>query len=223
MSANRTWEKGTGSEQLRARGHHERPGHRPAADSLWPGPVERPRVCPHDWFAGPSWSAEPCEMSGILIPVQPPPPRPKLLGGSSKLAKLAEERRRKAATGQQGSAQESTAEISALDRLCRSSGNDTPSRVEAKKYPIRKKREPAPPARDPTPPPEEPKEPLPDLRASPSDFGTTLAQARQASFGSRSLSIRDVLDAAVKDDAFNGLSPDDRVLQAQRSSKGLHK
>ncbi|KAI7517524.1 hypothetical protein KC331_g21658, partial [Hortaea werneckii] len=70
--------------------------------------------------------------------------------------------------------------LSSLDRLSKpreaAKENENPEpRPEPKKYPIRKKREPTPPPKEPTPPPPEPEEELPDLRASPTEFGMTLS------------------------------------------------
>ena len=176
-----------------------------------------------EWFRDTSWNAIPPSMDGILIPSAPQKPWPKLLGGSSKLAKLAEERRKKAAASQQAP----NGAISSLDRLSKSKDideNEPPQpRVESKKYPIRKKREPTAPPKEPTPPPEEPKEEMPDLRASPTEFGRTLSSSPSNSNGLASMIMKSLMGSDTPDDTFDGPSPDDVVLRAQQHSKGLNK
>lgn len=152
--------------------------------------------------------------------------RPRLLGGSSKLARLAEERRKKAATSKPAQAAPEGA-LSSLDRLSRpkeTKENETPQfKVEPKKYPIRKKKEPSPPPREPTPPPEEKTDEMPDLRASPTDFGRTLSTSPPQGTGSSNITLEDVLGSPVPDEPFEGPSPDDTVLRAQQRSKALNK
>lgn len=180
------------------------------------------------WFCGISWSHVPSESQGRLeLPATNKRPPPTLLGGSSKLAKLAEERRRKAA-GDQPAAATSDGAFSSLDRLSKgekSKENETPTdRPAVKKYPIRKKKEPTPPPREPTPPPEPPKEEVPDLRASPTDFGRTLSRGSGSNATELRVSLQDIVGSmAAADEAFKGPSPDDVVARAQSGSKGLAK
>ena len=149
-------------------------------------------------------------------------PRPRLLGGSSKLAKLAEERRKKAAAAASPS-ETSTTTMNSLDRLGKprdSKENATPQpQVEAKKYPIRRKRELTPPPREPTPEPEEVKEELPSLKASPTSFGKALSVGQNHSNQSRGIGLPDMLGANVDVDPFKEPSPDDVILRAQKQSK----
>ena len=176
-----------------------------------------------DWFSGVPWSNVPPEMDGHIVPLCPDVPRPRLLGGSSKLAKLAEERRKKAATASSPASAPDGAP-SSLDRLSKPKDpkeNVKPaSKSEPKKYPIRKKSEPAPPPREPTPPLRDPNEELPNLRASPTEFGRTLSSSpHQCSAADTALS--ELLGSISKEDPFKGPSPDDAVMRAQQNSKGL--
>ncbi|KAI7537583.1 elongation factor EF-1 alpha subunit, partial [Hortaea werneckii] len=156
-------------------------------------------------------------------------PSPKLLGGSTKLAKLAEERRRKAASEtKEAPSPASTSALSSLDRLSKpreaSKENETPEpKPEPKKYPIRKKREPTPPPKEPTPPPPEPEEELPDLRASPTEFGMTLSTSPTNGIHGPQMTLKDMLgDSKDAEDPFKGPSPDDVVFKAQGHSKGMN-
>lgn len=158
-----------------------------------------------------------------------------LLGGSSKLAKLAEERRKKAeaARTRAGDGSEGltvNATVTSLDRLALSRSkdskeNEVPSpKAEPRKYPPRKRRESTPPPAAPEPElQEEPKEQLPDLRASPSAFGRTLARKPNHLGNRAKMGIQDVLGGCESSKAFQDPSPDDVVFKAQEHSKGLNK
>ncbi|KAI6802018.1 elongation factor EF-1 alpha subunit [Hortaea werneckii] len=189
-----------------------------------------PPMSAADWFRDIPWSDVPSEIQGHLEPSLPARPSPKLLGGSTKLAKLAEERRRKAASEtKEAPSPASTSALSSLDRLSKpkevSKENETPEpRPEPKKYPIRKKREPTPPPKEPTPPPAEPEEELPDLRASPTEFGMTLFTSPMNGIHAPQMTLKDMLgDCRDTDDPFKGPSPDDVVFKAQGHSKGMNK
>jgi len=174
-----------------------------------------------DWFTGIQWSGIPSHLQGNLV-CQGLSPRPRLLGGSSKLAKLAEERRKKAAAAVSPSETPST-NFNSLDRLGKpkdAKENATPQpQVEAKKYPIRRKREPTPPPREPTPEPEEVKEELPSLKASPTSFGKALSNGASHASGTRNLGFEDLLGTQMDSDPFKEPSPDDVILRAQKQSK----
>ncbi|KAI6810375.1 elongation factor EF-1 alpha subunit [Hortaea werneckii] len=152
-----------------------------------------------DWFRDIPWSDVPSEIQGHLEPSLPARPSPKLLGGSTKLAKLAEERRRKAASeAKEAPSPASTSALGSLDRLSKpkegAKENETPEpRPEPKKYPIRKKREPTPPPKEPTPPPPESEEELPDLRASPTEFGMTLSTSPTNGIHAPQMTLKDML------------------------------
>ena len=189
-----------------------------------------PPMSAADWFRDIPWSDVPSEIQGHLEPSLPARPSPKLLGGSTKLAKLAEERRRKAASEvKEAPSPASTSALSSLDRLSKprevAKENETPEpRPEPKKYPIRKKREPTPPPKEPTPPPPEPEEELPDLRASPTEFGMTLSTSPTNGIHGPQMTLKDMLgDSKDEDDPFKGPSPDDVVFKAQGHSKGMNK
>jgi len=184
-----------------------------------------------DWFADVPWTGIPQKLEGELVLAIPPRPMPRLLGGSSKLAKLAEERRRKAEAAKQGPVETETRKAtSALDRLAlgNSAGQKENAQpiphVEPRKYPMRKKREPTPPPKEPEPELEvEEQEELPDLKASPTAFGKTLAKgAGHGSLGMQ-INLQDLLGSRANSNAFNDPSPDDRVSHAQSGSKGLNK
>lgn len=185
-----------------------------------------PPVSAAQWFRDTPWSGLPPHMEGYLVPAVPLRPLPKLLGGSSKLAKLAEERRKKAAASQPIQAGPDAA-TSSLDRLSRPNDpkeNMPPQpRSQSKKYPIRKKKEPSPPPEEPSPPPEESKDDAPDLRASPTAFGRTLSTSPIHSSEQPNMTLKDLCGASVPEDPFKGPSPDDSVMRAQASSKGLNK
>lgn len=188
----------------------------------------RPPMSAAEWFQDVPWTQIPPEMQGNIVPNEPLRPMPKLLGGSSKLAKLAEERRKKAAAAANGALSPATdGVLSSLDRLSKSKDtkeNDVPvPKAEPKKYPIRRKREPTPPPREPTPPPPEPEEEKPNLRASPTGFGRTLAASQFHGHDASSMTLKDILGSEVAADPFKGPSPDDTVLRAQQHSKGLAK
>jgi len=164
-------------------------------------------------------------MQGHLVPLHKLP-RPQLLGGSSKLAKLAEERRKKAAASPSTPISSSTG-LSALDRLSKPVSNDEntahQTKIEARKYPIRKKKEPTPPPPEPEPEVEEPVEEAPDLRASPTQFGETLATIPRQTSGSDVVPFKDLPDSRTDHDPFQEPSPDDTILRAQQRSKALTK
>ena len=187
------------------------------------GSADSIRLPPPNWFDGVSWSAVPSGVSGDLTPVEAPKTWPRLLGGSSKLAKLAEERRRKAASSSTQAAPEGA--LNSLDRLSKpkdvKENQSPPIKLEPKKYPIRKKRELMPPPKEPSPPPEEPKEELPDLRASPTSFGQALSSSLQQQIAPSAIGLKDVLGSPLPEDPFKKPSPDDVVMRAQGSSKGL--
>ncbi|PPJ53349.1 hypothetical protein CBER1_00948 [Cercospora berteroae] len=199
-----------------------------AANAANADPRPTPPMSAADWFRGVPWTNVPAESIGQLVAAQPARPEPRLLGGSSKLAKLAEERRRKAAVAtQQPASTTGTSSISGLDRLSKpkeAKENDRPiAKEEAKKYPIRRKRSPTPPPREPSPPPPEPEEEVPDLRSSPTAFGHTLAKSDREAPASKQLTLRDLFGSGYSLDTFAAPSPDDTVLRAQKSSKGLNK
>nr|POE53509.1 hypothetical protein CFP56_28731 [Quercus suber] len=177
-----------------------------------------------EWFRDTPWTHVPEAMEGVLIPSWAQRPRPKLLGGSSKLAKLAEERRKKAAAANHNS---SVCTNSPLDRLSKnkpSKENEVPVSVpEPKKYPIRKKREPTPPPREPTPPVSVVEEEGPDLRASPTAFGRALSTGSNQDSRTLKMPFGHILGSDLAEDPFQGPSPDDTVMNAQRHSKGLVK
>ena len=183
------------------------------------------RLSSSTWFRDVPWSGVPCGMQGHLIPLHTLP-RPQLLGGSSKLAKLAEERRKRAAASPSTPTSSSTG-LSALDRLSKSVSNEENTapqpKIEARKYPIRKKREPTPPPPEPESEVEEPVEEVPDLRASPTQFGETLATTPRQTSGSDVLPLKDLLDSRTDHDPFQEPSPDDTILRAQQRSKALNK
>ncbi|KAI6895472.1 elongation factor EF-1 alpha subunit [Hortaea werneckii] len=189
-----------------------------------------PPMSAADWFRDIPWSDVPSEIQGYLEPSLPARPSPQLLGGSTKLAKLAEERRRKAASEtKEAPPPASTSALSSLDRLSKpreaAKENEVPEpRPEPKKYPIRKKREPTPPPKEPTPPPPpEPEEELPDLRASPTEFGMTLSTSPTNGIHGPQMTLKDMLgDSKDADDPFKGPSPDDVVFKAQGHSKGMN-
>ena len=176
------------------------------------------------WFSGVSWSNVPPELEGNLRPANASRPRPQLLGGSSKLAKLAEERRKKAAASA-SPAPAPNGTTSSLDRLSKPKDNKenvkSQPKSEPKKYPIRKKQEPEPPPREPTPPSLEPVKEVPNLRASPTEFGRTLASSPSQNNETSDSAVHELLGSLTKQDAFNDPSPDDTVLRAQQNSKGL--
>lgn len=184
-----------------------------------------------DWFANVPWTGVPKNVEGELVPAIPPRPMPKLLGGSSKLAKLAEERRKKAEAAKQEPAEAQTKKAaSALDRLTLGSSTgqkenqQPPNQAEPRKYPSRKRREPTPPPKAPEPEPEiEEHEELPDLKASPTDFGRTLSRSPTCGSLSAQMNLQDLLGSSTRMDAFKDPSPDDRVSHAQSGSKGLSK
>ena len=177
------------------------------------------------WFRDIPWSGVPCSMQGQLIPLHTLS-RPQLLGGSSKLAKLAEERRKKAAASPSNPTASNT-RLSALDRLSKPVSNDENTapqiKTEARKYPIRKKKEPTPPPLEPEPEVEEPVEEAPDLRASPTQFGETLATVPRQTSGSDVIPFKNLLDSRTDHDPFQEPSPDDTILRAQQRSKALTK
>ncbi|RMY44612.1 hypothetical protein D0865_10442 [Hortaea werneckii] len=193
-----------------------------------------PPMSAAEWFRDIPWSDVPSEIQGYLEPSLPARPSPKLLGGSTKLAKLAEERRRKAASEtKETPSPASISALSSLDRLSKpreaAKENETPEpRPEPKKYPIRKKREPTPPPKEPTPPPPEPEEELPDLRASPTQFGMTLSNSPTNGIHCPQMTLKDMLgDSKDAEDPFKGPSPDDvNLLQpgtaANTPNKGKH-
>ncbi|KAK4549345.1 hypothetical protein LTR36_006342 [Oleoguttula mirabilis] len=180
--------------------------------------ADMPPMSAADWFRDVPWTQIPPEMEGSIVPATPVIPRPKLLGGSSKLARLAEERRKKAvAAANVASPPVTNGASSSLDRLSRpkdTKENEAPvPKVEPKRYPIRKKREPTPPPKEPTPPPPEPEEEeKPDLRASPTSFGRTLAASLPHSRYTPSMTLKDMLGSGVTEDPFKGPSPDDTKL-----------
>ena len=184
-----------------------------------------------DFFAGVPWTGVSQEMEGELVPAMPLRPMPKLLGGSSKLAKLAEERRRKAEAAKQEPVEtEAKKAASALDRLTlgnkavQKENNHPAEPAEPRKYPNRKKREPTPPPHEPEPEPEvEEQEELPNLKASPTDFGKTLSRSPFHGSLSSQMNLQDLLGSPADMDAFNDPSPDDRVSHAQSGSRGLSK
>lgn len=179
-----------------------------------------------EWFRDTPWTSVPAYMEGELVLAGPVRPQPRLLGGSSKLARLAEERRKKAGASQ-STENAPAAPVNSLDRL--SKPKNTKENVspqppsEPKKYPTRKKREATPPPRIPTPEPEESKEELPDLRATPSNFGSTLATRPASSSEAKALALSDLLASTSVEDPFKGPSPDDAVMRAQSTSKGINK
>ena len=148
-----------------------------------------------------------------------------MLGGSSKLAKLAEERRKKAATAQ-APAPVPNGALSSLDKLSKTKDEKENESVQVKpqpkKYPIRKKKEVTPPPNEPEPPIEEPREALPDLRASPTEFGRTLSIAPVFG-GDKNITMEELYGSSTSGDAFKEPSPDDRVMKAQQHSKSLNK
>jgi len=162
-------------------------------------------------------------MTAFIVPTEHHPV-PRLLGGSSKLAKLAEERRKKVAASNAAQSPTNQA-LHSLDRLSLvgNAENQVPAaRSEPRKYPTRKKREPSPPPREPTPPAEEPQESLPDLRSAPTDFGLTLSVSPSRNISGR-MTLQELYGSDHQASAFQEPSPDDNVLKAQQSSKGLKK
>lgn len=164
-----------------------------------------------------------------------------LLGGS-KLAQLAAKRKQKqeaaAASAETSQKPDTDKAIALLDRLSvksaaapsSSSGNDAASKP-ASRY--TRKRSPSPkPTIEPEPEQEalpEPAKPLvefPNLRATPSMFASTLcvvnesARARADSDVSERVAIPYPPTAPTTDDPFNGPSPDDIVLHAQKRGAG---
>ncbi|KAK5125017.1 hypothetical protein LTR85_001208 [Meristemomyces frigidus] len=199
---------------------------KPKAKSKFDEAAQKSAEKAADWFRDVPWTHIPPEMEGRIVPEEPAMPMPKLLGGSSKLAKLAEERREKAAAAANvAQIPAPNGVLSSLDRLSKpqdTKENDTPQpKAEPKKYPIRKKREPTPPPKEPTPPPPEPEEEKPDLRASPTGFGRTLASSQLSGHRAASMTLKDMLGSEITEDPFKGPSPDDTVLRAQQHSKGL--
>jgi elongation factor 1 alpha-like protein len=187
--------------------------------------MPRPPFDAAEWFRDTPWKNVNPEKVGVIIPAPDNRSWPKMLGGSTKLAKLAEERRRKAAVSQ-GASTPATGSLSSLDRLSKPKDvaeNKAPSpRPEIKKYPIRKK-EPSPPPREPTPPPVEPREVLPDLRSEPTAFGRTLAASPPRCPAMSATMLRSMLGVNADAEPFNGPSPDDTVLVAQKQSKAMAK
>lgn len=199
-----------------------------SANHLSADPMHMPLASAVEWFKNTPWSNVAPEDLASITPTQLPRPVPRLLGGSSKLAKLAEERRKKAAAATKQTLQVPASEtIGSLDRLSRSKDvkeNTTPaSKLEPKRYPIRRRKATSPPAREPTSPPEERKEELPDLRSSPTAFGRTLSAGQESPSGWYPMAVGDLLGARYTSSPFEGPSPDDVVSKAQERSKGLHK
>lgn len=196
--------------------------------------MDTSRMNAADWFRDVPWSNVPEHMRGTLTSAPTTRQTPQLLGGSSKLAKLAEERRRKAAADAAATSVDSLQKgptvvdstLNSLDRLSLNrTSKDTSiksTKVEAKRYPVRKKKEDSPPPREPSPPLPEPQEIMPDMKADPSEFAMALSSSVPDSTCS-STALRDALWPTPQNNPFAGPSPDDTVRRAQQGSKGLNK